>query len=56
MAYPYYLPDERITLVLMLNSGVDIPGTWRMMQDIVPIVSSRHAWSGLAKEQRLLSL
>jgi hypothetical protein len=26
MVYPYYLPDERITLVVMLNSGIDIPG------------------------------
>ena len=37
--YPYYLPDERITLVVMLNSGIDIPGSWRLRQDIVPIVS-----------------
>jgi D-alanyl-D-alanine carboxypeptidase len=50
MAYPYYLPEERITLVVMLNSGVDIPGTWRLMQDVAPIVSPRHPWSGLPKE------
>ena len=50
MVYPYYLPDERITLVVMLNSGIDIPGSWRLMQDIVPIVSPRHPWPGLPKE------
>ena len=26
MVYPYYLPDERMTMVVMLNSGVNIPG------------------------------
>ena len=32
MAYPYYLPSERITMVVLLNSGVDVPGSWVMMQ------------------------
>ena len=50
MAYPYYLPDERITMVVLLNSGVDIPGTWRLMQAIAPIVSPSHPWTGLPKE------
>ena len=39
MAYPYYLPSERITMVVMLNSGADIPGSWMMMQDITRIIS-----------------
>src|SRR6185295_18174238 len=34
MAYPYYLPSEGITMVVLLNSGADIPGSWRMIQDI----------------------
>lgn len=50
MVYPYYLPDEQITIVVMLNSGANIPGTWRLMQDVVPIVSPRHPWSGMPKE------
>jgi D-alanyl-D-alanine carboxypeptidase len=50
MAYPYYLPDERITMVVLLNSGADIPSTWRMMGEIAPIVSPSHPWTGLPKE------
>lgn len=50
MAYPYYLPDEGITMVVLLNSGVDIPGSWTMMEDIVRIVSPNHPWPGPPKE------
>jgi D-alanyl-D-alanine carboxypeptidase len=50
MVYPYYLPSERITLVVMLNSGVDIPGSWAMMQDITRIISPKHPWPGLPKK------
>ena len=50
MVYPYYLPDERITMVVLLNSGANIPGTWRMLQDIAAIVSPAHPWTGLPKE------
>jgi len=50
MVYPYYLPDERITLVVLLNSGADIPGSWRLMQDVTAIVSPSHRWPGLPKE------
>src|SRR5262249_28846939 len=31
MIYPYYLPSERMTMVVMLNSGADIPGAWLMI-------------------------
>jgi D-alanyl-D-alanine carboxypeptidase len=41
MAYPYYLPAERITMVVLINSGVDVPGSWVMMQDITRIVSPK---------------
>ena len=50
MTYPYYLPDEGITMVVLLNSGADIPGSWAMMQDITRIVSPNHLWPGLPKE------
>jgi D-alanyl-D-alanine carboxypeptidase len=49
MAYPYYLPAERITLVVLINSGVDVPGSWVMMQDITRIISPNHPWPGLPK-------
>jgi D-alanyl-D-alanine carboxypeptidase len=50
MAYPYYLPAERITMVVLLNSGVDIPGSWIMMQDITRIISPHHPWPNLPKK------
>jgi D-alanyl-D-alanine carboxypeptidase len=50
MVYPYYLPDQRLTLVVMLNTGADIPGSWRMMQHITRIISPNHPWPGLPKE------
>jgi D-alanyl-D-alanine carboxypeptidase len=50
MVYPYYLPSERITMVVMLNSGVDIPGSWAMMQDITRIITPNNPWPGLPKE------
>jgi D-alanyl-D-alanine carboxypeptidase len=49
MAYPYYLPAERITLVVLINSGVDVPGSWVMMQDITRIISPNRPWPGLPK-------
>jgi D-alanyl-D-alanine carboxypeptidase len=50
MVYPYYLPAERITMVVMLNSAVDIPGSWMMVQDITRIVSPNHPWPNLPKQ------
>ena len=50
MVYPYYLPSERITMVVMLNSGVDIPGSWAMMQDITRIISPNNLWPNLPKQ------
>jgi D-alanyl-D-alanine carboxypeptidase len=50
MAYPYYLPSERITMVVLLNSGVDVPGSWAMMQDITRIITPSNLWPGLPKQ------
>ena len=50
MVYPYYLPAERITMVVMLNSGADVPASWAMMQDITRIVSPNHPWPNLPKQ------
>src|SRR6266404_2051714 len=44
MVYPYYLPSERMTMVVMLNSGADIPGSWLMIQDITRIISPNNVW------------
>ena len=51
MVYPYYLPSERMTMVVMLNSGADIPGSWLMIQDITRIISPNNVWPGLPKEE-----
>jgi D-alanyl-D-alanine carboxypeptidase len=50
MVYPYYLPSERLTMVVMLNSGADVPGSWMMVQDITRIISPGNVWPGLPKE------
>src|SRR5262245_20095518 len=50
MVYPYYLPSEGMTMVVMLNSGADIPGSWMMIQDITRIISPNNVWPGLPKE------
>ena len=50
MVYPYYLPSERMTMVVMLNSGADIPGSWLMIQDITRIISPNNLWTNLPKQ------
>lgn len=50
MVYPYYLPTEGITMVVMLNTGADVPGSWAMMEDITRIISPKNPWPGLPKE------
>jgi D-alanyl-D-alanine carboxypeptidase len=50
IAYPYYLPAERIAMLVLLNSGVDVPGSWAIMQDITRIISPNNLWPGLPKQ------
>jgi D-alanyl-D-alanine carboxypeptidase len=50
MTYPYYLPDEQTTMVVMLNSNVDVPGSWALMEGIAKIVSPSHPWPKLPTE------
>jgi D-alanyl-D-alanine carboxypeptidase len=50
MAYPYYLPAGQITMVVLLNTGADIPGSWVMIQDITRIVSPSQPFSNLPKK------
>ena len=37
--------------MVLLNSGVDIPGSWIMMQEITRIISPNHPWPNLPKKQ-----
>jgi D-alanyl-D-alanine carboxypeptidase len=50
MAYPYYLPADGITMVVLLNTGANIPASWKMMQDIAGIVSPKNPWTNLPKQ------
>jgi D-alanyl-D-alanine carboxypeptidase len=50
MVYPYYLPSDQTTMVVMLNTGADIPGSWRLIQDITRIISPKNIWPDLPKE------
>jgi hypothetical protein len=45
----YYLPSEEMTMMVLLNSGADIPGSWMMIQDITRIISPNNLWPGLPK-------
>ena len=45
-------PSERITMVVMLNSGADIPGSWRLVQDITRIIGPDNLWPDLPKEEK----
>jgi D-alanyl-D-alanine carboxypeptidase len=49
MTFPYYLPDEKITLVVLLNAGSlrMIVAVWTMMQDITRIISPNNPWPDL---------
>src|SRR5262245_22354889 len=49
MAYPYYLPAERIMMIVLPNSGVDAQGSCAMMQDITRIISPHNPCTGLQK-------
>lgn len=46
MVWPYYLPSERITMVVMLNSGANIRDVWEMIQDITRIISPDNVFPG----------
>ena len=42
--YAYYLPPERTTMVVIVNSSVDLIGVWNLVTEIVKIVSPDHSW------------
>jgi hypothetical protein len=33
------------------KSGTDIPGSWKLIQDITRIISPKSVWPGLPKEE-----
>ncbi|MGH6826734.1 serine hydrolase domain-containing protein [Methyloceanibacter sp.] len=42
--YAYYLPFEKTTMVVMVNSNADAVGVWNFVRDIVKIISPDHPW------------
>jgi D-alanyl-D-alanine carboxypeptidase len=50
MVFPYYLPEQNMTMVVMLNSGSDPRAGWVMMQDIASIISPDNPWPGIPTE------
>lgn len=44
--YAYYLAEEKTTLVMSVNSNVDVIGVWEMFSDIVGVVSPNRPWPG----------
>ena len=43
-AYAYYLPPERTTMVVLVNSNDDLLGVWNLVGEITKIVSPDHLW------------
>lgn len=44
VAYPFYLPSQQMTLVVLLNSAVDILDSVTLMQAITRIISPDNVW------------
>ena len=44
VTYPFYLPDQQMTLVVLLNSSVDILDSVALMQAITRVISPDNVW------------
>jgi D-alanyl-D-alanine carboxypeptidase len=44
VTYPFYLPTQKMTLVVLLNSSVDIFDSVALMQAITRVISPDHGW------------
>jgi D-alanyl-D-alanine carboxypeptidase len=44
VTYPVYLPSEKMTLVVLLNSSVDILDSVVLMQAITRVISPDNVW------------
>lgn len=44
ITYPYYLPAEKTTIVLLMNSSVNVLGSWSLFKTIVDTVTPDHPW------------
>ena len=44
MAYPFYLPARQTTLVVLLNSSVDVYEGVAVMQAITRVIAPNNVW------------
>lgn len=44
-SYAYYLPSEDTTLIMLVNSNVQVLGVWNFFTKIANIVSPAHPWT-----------
>jgi D-alanyl-D-alanine carboxypeptidase len=44
VAYPFYLPSQQMTLVVLLNSSVDVLDSVVVMQAITAVISPDNVW------------
>jgi hypothetical protein len=44
VTYPFYLPDQQMTLVVLLNSSVDVLDSVALMQAITRVISPDNVW------------
>jgi D-alanyl-D-alanine carboxypeptidase len=44
VTYPFYLPDQQMTLVVLLNSSVDVLDSVTVMRAITQVISPDHVW------------
>lgn len=44
MTYPYYLPEERMTVVMLINASTNVLGSWFMFGTIINTVAPNHRW------------
>jgi hypothetical protein len=42
--YAYYLPSEKTTMVVMVNSNADAVAVWNFVRGIVKIITPDHPW------------
>jgi D-alanyl-D-alanine carboxypeptidase len=44
ITYPYYLPAEKTTIVMLINSSVNVLGSWSLFGTVVNTVTPHHPW------------
>ena len=50
LTFAFYLPSKQTTMVVMLNSSVDLLGTIALMREITQIISPNNLWPGPPKQ------